>query len=308
MSENKMSTQELNSAPQPNPSNPLPYRLKHRIRVRWSEVDLQKVVFNPHYLTYFDIAVSQYWRELALPYELTLRELEGDIFVKKASLEYNGSAHFDETLTVCLRCSRIGRSSLTFNGSIFRDSETLILCEIVYVFADPVKKISKPVPQVLKDALSRYEAGEPVTKLSIGSWEELREDALALRKEVFVLEQGVPPEMEEDELDQDCKHAVLYNALNLPIATARLISNNQPGKQLTGKVGRMVVRRELRGTHWGAKVLCALEGVARARGDKYLSLSAQLQAQGFYEKQGFRATGDIYEEAGIAHIEMCKSL
>ena len=64
---------------------------------------MQKVVFNPHYLTYFDVAVSQYWRELALPYEHTLNTLNGDLFVKKASLEYNGSAVFDESLAVCLR-------------------------------------------------------------------------------------------------------------------------------------------------------------------------------------------------------------
>jgi len=269
---------------------------------------LQKVVFNPHYLTYFDIAVSQYWRELALPYELTMRELDGDIFVKKASLEYNGSAYFDETLTVCLRCARIGNSSLTFEGSIFRDSQALIQGEIIYVFADPVKKISKPLPSLLKDVLSRFEAGESPTTLKIGSWQELRGQALALRNEVFVLEQGVPFEMEEDELDPLCIHAVLFNALNLPIATARLISQSTTGNQLSGKVGRMAVKGELRGTHWGSKVLFAIEDVARTRGDKRLILSAQIQAQGFYEKQGYRAVGEPFEEAGIPHVEMQKYL
>ena len=237
-----------------------------------------------------------------------MRELDGDIFVKKASLEYNGSAHFDETLTVCLRCARIGNSSLTFNGSIFRDTQALIHGEIIYVFADPVKKISKPLPPLLKDALTHFEAGEAPTTLKIGSWQELRGHALQLRNEVFVLEQGVPPEMEEDELDPLCTHAVLFNALNLPIATARLISQSSADQQLTGKVGRMAVRRELRGTHWGSKVLLALEDVARTRGDKKICLSAQIQAQGFYEKHSYRATGEPFEEAGIAHIEMQKYL
>jgi len=287
------------------------FRLHYRLRVRWAEVDLQKVVFNPHYLTYFDIAIAQYWRELALPYELTLKTLGGDLFVKKASLEYNGSAYFDETLTICLRCERIGNSSMQFRGSIFRDAQELVSGEIIYVFADPLKKISKPIPPEFKSIITRYEEGSEITHLKTGDWHDLRIDALKLRQEVFVNEQGVPIELEEDELDAYSIHAVLYNALHLPIATARLIKPQsvevKQGNR-EGKIGRMAVRRELRGTHWGSKVLMALEDTARSLNIASISLHAQCQAQGFYTKHSYLSKGEIFEEAGIAHLEMTKAL
>jgi hypothetical protein len=68
------------------------FRFFHRLRVRWAEVDMQKIVFNAHYLMYFDTAITDYWRALALPYEETMVQLGGDLYVKKASVEYHGSA------------------------------------------------------------------------------------------------------------------------------------------------------------------------------------------------------------------------
>ena len=269
---------------------------------------MQKVVFNPHYLTYFDVAVSQYWRELALPYEHTLNTLNGDLFVKKASLEYNGSAVFDESLAVCLRCERTGRSSMTFKGAIFRDSEALILGEIVYVFVDQMSKTSKPIPDALKELISRYEKAQETVNLRVGEWSELKEDAIKIRHDVFVKEQGVPLEIEIDELDQTGIHAVLYNGFKIPIATARLVRSSHSPQTNASKIGRMAVRKDLRGSHWGSKVLKSLEGVAIARGDRFLSLSAQIQAKDFYTKHGFTQKGSVYEEAGISHVEMIKNI
>ena len=82
---------------------PADFRLHHRLRVRWAEVDLQKVVFNPHYLMYVDTAIADYWRALALPYEHTLAALGGELFVKKSTLEFHASAFYDDQLTVGLR-------------------------------------------------------------------------------------------------------------------------------------------------------------------------------------------------------------
>jgi YbgC/YbaW family acyl-CoA thioester hydrolase len=90
------------------------FRFFHRLRVRWAEVDMQKIVFNAHYLMYFDTAMTDYWRALALPYEETMVQLGGDLYVKKASVEYHGSARFDDRLDVALKCARIGTSSMTF--------------------------------------------------------------------------------------------------------------------------------------------------------------------------------------------------
>ena len=102
------------------------FRFAHRLRVRWVEVDMQQIVFNGHYLMYFDTAVTDYWRALAMPYAATMQQLGGDLYVKKASVEYHASAEMDDFLDVCMRCERVGNSSMTFVGAIFRGDELLI--------------------------------------------------------------------------------------------------------------------------------------------------------------------------------------
>lgn len=66
--------------------------------VRWADVDMQKIVFNAHYLTYFDTAMGDYWRALALPYDSTLQALGGDLYVKKATIEYHASAQMERSI------------------------------------------------------------------------------------------------------------------------------------------------------------------------------------------------------------------
>ena len=95
------------------------FRFFHRLRVRWAEVDMQKIVFNAHYLMYFDTAITDYWRALALPYEEAMVQLGGDLYVKKATLEYHGSARFDDRIDVALKCARIGNSSMRFQARSF---------------------------------------------------------------------------------------------------------------------------------------------------------------------------------------------
>ena len=88
------------------------FRFVERSRVRWAEVDLQGIVFNGHYLMYFDTAVAGYWRALAMPYHDTMQALQGDFYVRKATLEYEASARYDEQLEVGVRCAGIGKSSM----------------------------------------------------------------------------------------------------------------------------------------------------------------------------------------------------
>lgn len=90
------------------------FRHFERLRVRWVEVDMQKIVFNGHYLTYFDTAMAGYWRALAMPYTETLEYLQGDLFVRKAAVEYLASARYDDLLDIGIRAARIGISSLRF--------------------------------------------------------------------------------------------------------------------------------------------------------------------------------------------------
>ncbi len=280
------------------------FRFFHRLRVRWAEVDMQRIVFNAHYLMYFDTAISDYWRALALPYTDAMEQLEGDLYVVKATIEFHASAELDDQIDVALRCTRIGSSSITFTGAIFRGDRHLISSEIVYVFADPATQSSRPVPQILRDTLMGYEAGEPMTDMALGSWDDLRAGAGALRSQVFIEEQGIDPAIELDALDATAVHALLRNRLGQPVATGRLLTH-APG---VGRIGRMAVHRVLRGGRYGQQVLEALSNAARARGDHEVLLHAQRSAEGFYRRLGFQPHGEPFEEAGIAHIEMVKAL
>ena len=280
---------------------PQEFRFFHPLRVRWAEVDMQKIVFNAHYLMYFDTAIADYWRALVLPYEEAMHELGGDLYVKKAGLEYHGSARFDDRLDVALKCSRIGNSSMTFTGAIFRGWDLLITCELIYVFANPLTQTSRPVPAPLRGLLESFEAGEIMSSVRTGSWVDVGHDAARVRTEVFVHEQRVPPEMEWDEDDQSALHAVAYNRLGQPVATGRLLQSEFG----VAKIGRMAVRRVLRGANLGREVLDALTAAAKARGDEKIILHAQRSAQGFYERAGFAARGEPFDEVGIPHIEMC---
>ncbi len=276
------------------------FRFFHRLRVRWVEVDMQKIVFNAHYLMYFDTAFADYWRAMALPYEPTFQTLGGELYVKKASIEYHASARADDQLDVALQCSRIGNSSMVYTGAIFRGETLLISCELIYVFADPLTQTSKPVPSALRDMVLGYEAMEPMVKVNLGSWETLREDARQVRTEVFLEEQGIPLEMEWDEWDDSAVHVLAHNRLGLPVGTARLLQH-APG---VGRIGRMAVTRVLRGAHVGRSLLRALMVAASERGDHEVVLHAQRTAQGFYARLGFEPRGEPFEEAGIVHIEM----
>ncbi len=280
------------------------FRFAHRLRVRWVEVDMQQIVFNGHYLMYFDTAVTDYWRQLAMPYAATMAQLGGDMYVKRASVEYHASAEMDDFLEVCMRCDRIGNSSMTFAGAIFRGDELLITGELVYVYADPVAKKSQPLPAALRDMLEAFERGEDMVQLHLGSWHDLQKLASPLRTEVFVDEQKVPAEMEWDEDDKTALHCVAVNRMGMPLATGRLLQH-APG---VGRIGRMAVKKQMRGSDLGRRVLGALMDAARERGDQQVLLHAQCSAEGFYRRSGFAPHGAVFEEAGIAHIEMVRDL
>ena len=280
------------------------FRFFHALRVRWVEVDMQKIVFNGHYLMYLDTAVSDYWRALALPYEQSLHGMGGDLFVVKSSLEYKASALYDDLLHIGMRCARIGNSSIVFDGVVFRGDQVLVKGELVYVYADPQTQTSKPVPQALRDILLGFEQGEDVTALQLGSWEALQTLAAPLRTEVFVQEQGVDQALEWDEHDALCVHAVLCNRLGAPVATGRLL----PSVNGVAKIGRMAVKRVLRGQRLGDQVLSALMDAARQRGDTEILLHAQCSAEKFYLRQGFRRQGEVFMEANMAHVEMVCAL
>lgn len=283
---------------------PKDFRHLERLRVRWAEVDMQQIVFNGHYLLYIDTAVAGYWRALALPYQETMHRLGGDLFVRKCTLEYHGPAAYDDVLDIGVRCERIGNSSLLFQAGVFRADEPLVSGELVYVFADPGVKQPRPVPSELRLTLQGFEAGEPMVDVAVGDWAALGAEASAVRGEVFVQEQKIPADMEWDAADADCVHAVARNRLGMAVATGRLL-DHVPG---VAKIGRMAVRRPLRGSRVGRAVLEALMQAARERGDREVILHAQMSAEPFYRRAGFHQRGPVFEEAGIEHVEMVRAL
>lgn len=280
------------------------FRHFERLRVRWAEIDAQKIVFNGHYLTYVDTAVGGYWRALALPYAETMEQLGGDLFVRKSTLEYLGSARYDDQLEIGVRTLKIGNSSMTIQAAVFRGDELLVHGELVYVFADATSQVPKAVPQALRAAIEAFEAGEAMVTVKLGEWSSLGDDAQRIRQEVFVNEQKIPAEMEWDAADEGCLHAVAYNRFGRALATGRLLEH-VPG---VAKIGRMAVLRGMRSSRIGREVLDALMREGRSRGYREVLLHAQLAAISFYGRAGFLERGERFEEAGIGHVEMVRGL
>jgi YbgC/YbaW family acyl-CoA thioester hydrolase len=278
------------------------FRFADPLRVRWAEVDMQKVVFNGHYLMYVDTAMGNYWRALALPYEAALAALDGDLFVRKSTLDYLAPAHYDDALEVGIRFESAGTSSLRFVAAVFRGDELLVHGELVYVWTDATTRRPQPAPAVLVDAFRAHAAGEPMVSVQVGSWSELGAEAQAIRTAVFVDEQKVPLDIERDAADADAVHALARNRLGRAVGTGRLLAAEGPGHP--ARIGRMAVSRTLRGANIGRELLEALMAAAGARGDAEVMLHAQVSAIGFYRRAGFAAHGERFEEAGIGHQEM----
>ena len=129
-----------------------------------------------------------------------------------------------------------------------------------------------------------------------------RDDAFAVRIAVFVDEQRIPRSEELDELDETATHCVGY-VDGAPVAAGRLVL-----AEGHAKIGRMAVLARHRGAGLGRLLLEALEREGAARGVHTFRLSAQLYAAAFYERAGYTRQGDVYEEVGIPHIAMEKSV
>ncbi|MCW2605724.1 MAG: acetyltransferase [Frankiales bacterium] len=131
------------------------------------------------------------------------------------------------------------------------------------------------------------------------------DDVYALRHEVFVVGQDVPEDMERDELDPGATH-VVARLDGVVVGTGRLLAPGTAAEQAT--IGRLAVAGGVRGRGVGARVLQELEEAARARGWPAVELHAQTHALGFYERAGYTAFGEVYDEAGIEHQSMRKPL
>ena len=142
------------------------FRCVYRLRVRWAEVDMQKVVFNGHYLTYIDTAIAEYWREIGLPYpDGYVDRYAADVFLRKATVDYLGSAHYDDELAVFCRVAAFGRTSMTMRFEIWRDAATeagpLVTADLVYVNVDAAMKKPQSLPEEVRRRVRDYERTAP---------------------------------------------------------------------------------------------------------------------------------------------------
>jgi predicted GNAT family N-acyltransferase len=130
-------------------------------------------------------------------------------------------------------------------------------------------------------------------------WKDYERHLRHIRTLVFIDEQNVPEELEWDEEDQDCVH-VIVKINNDYVATARLLAS--------GQIGRMAVLKENRNTGIGSKMLESLLSIAGTMGMKTVFLNSQIDAVNFYKKFGFQEEGDVFDDAGIPHLRMHKTL
>jgi len=137
-------------------------------------------------------------------------------------------------------------------------------------------------------------------RIELMEWDKAQAIAGPIRFAIFVGEQNVPPGIELDDKDAACVHAIAFDDAGKAIGTGRLLPD--------GHIGRMAVVKDWRRRGIGAQLLEALIEEARRRGHDEVVLSAQLQALEFYRIHGFIAEGKVYEDAGILHQQMRKTL
>ncbi|MES2538808.1 MAG: thioesterase family protein [Pseudomonadota bacterium] len=137
------------------------YAFFHALRVRWAEADMQGIVFNGHYLTYFDVAFTEYWRASGLPGFAAQAQQGQEMFARKATIEFHAPARFDDILDIGVRCAAIGRSSLRFVIDIFNGDAHLISGELAYVYADTTLRKGVAVPDDWRTILTGVEKLPP---------------------------------------------------------------------------------------------------------------------------------------------------
>ena len=136
--------------------------------------------------------------------------------------------------------------------------------------------------------------------VSEADWDSDAESVRAIRDEVFVVEQGVSEDLEFDLNDHQNHHVIAVDQNGNPIGTGRISP--------TGKIGRMAVLKSARRKGVGSAILKQLVALAAAKGIATLTLSSQLHALSFYREHGFIEQGEVYQEAGIDHVQMTRSI
>ena len=135
------------------------YKFFHTLRVRYAEVDAQGIVFNSHYLTYFDCAITEYYRKIKYNYISEVKKSKKDFHVIKTTIEFKKPISFDQIIDLGVKISKIGNTSLTFDISIYSNRKNILLAEgnIIQVYTDQIKKCSTPLSKSFVKKIRKFE-------------------------------------------------------------------------------------------------------------------------------------------------------
>jgi len=135
--------------------------LVHRLRVRYNECDAQGHVFNANYFAYFDVALTELWRETLGSYEALIAD-GLDMVVAETGARFRAPAHFDDELEITLEVERLGNTSMVSAIGISRDGETLAEGRIVHIFVRANRLGEKaPIPDHVRRILQPYTVEAP---------------------------------------------------------------------------------------------------------------------------------------------------
>ncbi|MFZ7104569.1 MAG: acyl-CoA thioesterase [Peptococcaceae bacterium] len=135
------------------------FKFFYKLRVRYQEVDRQGIVFNAHYLSYLDVAWTEYLRHLGLDYAKLSAANEFDTLVLKTTLEYQKPAYFDEILRVYVRIAELGRKSFRAEFLIYKDEQEILVLkgETIYVTYFPASGTTGPLPEQIRNIFRAFE-------------------------------------------------------------------------------------------------------------------------------------------------------
>jgi acyl-CoA thioester hydrolase len=136
----------------------------YALRVRWSEVDPQGIVFNPNYFVYADVAMTEYMRAIGYPYPDGLKQLGSDLFAIRAEADFLGSAVYDDELQLGARVEYIGRTSFRLLVAVLRGELLLAQIRNTYVHAALADKRPAPLPEILIARIEGFERTRPTRK------------------------------------------------------------------------------------------------------------------------------------------------
>jgi acyl-CoA thioester hydrolase len=133
---------------------------RHRIRVRYNECDAQGAVFNSNYLVYFDVTITELWREAFGSYDVALEKFGLDLVVGETNVKYFMPARFDDELDIDCTVEKLGTTSMTTRYDVHRDDDKVAEGVIRHVFVDLREGTKRQIPEEVRTELDRFATTE----------------------------------------------------------------------------------------------------------------------------------------------------